>query len=322
MGNVKYRYNTRTLSYEQVETGLKARLLRLVFPLSTALVAAALVAFFIYPFVPSPQVKALQSENAQLELQYEILHKKMDQMQSVLGNLQNRDDNIYRVIFEAEPIPDNIRKMGVGGVNRYDYLEGYENSELIIEAHRRLDNLARQLVIQSVSFDSIFVLAKRKEDMVASIPAVQPVSNKDLTRMASGYGMRIHPVYKTKKMHYGMDFSAEKGTEIYATGNGVVTEVKSQSGFGKHVRIDHGYGYQTIYAHMSDYNVRKGQKVNRGEVIGYVGTTGTSTAPHLHYEVHRNGTPVNPANYYFNDLTPEEYEIMLQLSSQVNQSFD
>ena len=186
MGNVKYRYNTRTLSYERVETGWKARLLRLVFPVSTALVAAALVAFFIYPFVPSPQVKNLQRENAHLELQYQILNRKMDQMQAVLGDLQNRDDNIYRVIFEAEPIPDNIRKMGIGGVNRYDYLESYDNSALIMNAHHRLDNLARQMVIQSVSFDSIFALAKRKEDMIASIPA-------------------------------------EKGTEIYATGNGVIT---------------------------------------------------------------------------------------------------
>lgn len=322
MGNAKYRYNTRTLSYERVESGLKQRLLRLVFPLTTAAVAAALVVFFVYPFVPSPREQNLQRENAQLKLQFELLDKKMDHMQSVLANLEHRDNDIYRVIFEAEPIPENIRRMGVGGVNRYEKLEGYDNSKLLETAHRRLDSLARQLVIQSVSFDSIFKLAKKKEDMLASIPAIQPVSNKDLSRMASGYGMRIHPVYKTERMHAGMDFSAEKGTEIYATGNGTVVEVKRGSGFGKHVVIEHGYGYKTVYAHMSDYNVRKGQKVKRGEVIGYIGSTGISTAPHLHYEVHKNGRPVNPANYYFNDLSPEQYEEMLRISSQVNQSFD
>lgn len=322
MGNAKYRYNTRTLAYERVEGGIKARLLRLVFPLATALVAALLVVFFVYPFVPSPREKNLQTEYAQMELHYKLLERQMDHMQMVLADLQHRDDDIYRVIFEAEPIADNIRKMGVGGVNRYKDIEGYNNSSLIVDAHKRLDNLARQMVIQSVSFDTIFAMAKRKEDMLASIPAVQPVSNKDLTRMASGYGMRIHPVYKQPMMHYGMDFSAEKGTEIYVTGNGKVKEVKYQSGFGKHIVVDHGYGYETVYAHLSDYNVRRGQQVLRGEVLGYVGTTGTSTAPHLHYEVHRNGAPVNPANYYFNDLSPEEYEIMLQISSQVNQSFD
>ena len=247
----------------------------------------------------------------------------MRQIEIVLDDIQQRDDNIYRTIFEADPIPKSIRKQGFGGVNRYKKFAGYSNSDIIISTTKKIDQLTKQLYLQSKSFDDIINLTKDKSKMLASIPAIQPVSNKQLSRMASGYGYRIHPIYKTRKMHAGMDFSAKTGTEIYATGDGVISKVRrSKRGYGNHVKINHGFGYETLYAHMSKYIVRKGQKVKRGEVIGYVGNTGTSVAPHLHYEVHKNKRKINPVNFYYNDLNPEEYEKMIEISLQSNQSFD
>jgi len=283
--------------------------------------------FMIYitasKFIDSPKEKLLKKENSQLKSQYELLDKRMDQVTSVMNDIQRRDDEIYRIIFEAEPIAKEIREAGFGGVNRYKKLEGSKNSQLIIESAEKLDQITKQLYIQSKSFDEVHDMAVRKEEMLASIPAIQPVSNKDLKRMASGYGMRVHPIYKRRKMHSGMDFSAVKGTEIYATGQGKVVHVeKSRRGYGNHVIIDHGYGYKTLYAHMSKFNVRRGQEVKRGQVIGFVGNTGTSVAPHLHYEVIKNGQKVNPINFYFNDLSPEEYEQMIEFASQPTQSFD
>ena len=265
----------------------------------------------------------LNREIKQLSTQYELIQNKLTQVELVLDDLQQRDDNIYRVIFEADPIPKSIRKAGYGGVNRYKDLTGYNNSDLIISTANKIDQITKQLYIQSKSFDDIIELAKNKKDMLAATPAIQPVSNKDLSRMASGYGYRIHPIYKTRKLHTGMDFSAKTGTPIYATGNGKIEKVKkSRRGYGNYVIINHGYGYKTLYAHMSKYIVRKGQKVKRGDVIGYVGNTGMSMAPHLHYEVHKNGKKINPVNFYYNDLTPELYEKMLEICSQNNQSFD
>ena len=265
----------------------------------------------------------LNREIKNMVFQYNQIKDKLNQISLVMADLQNRDDNIYRVIFEAEPIPNSIRKAGYGGVNRYEALKGYNNSDLIINTTKKLDQISKQLYIQSKSFDEIIELAKHKSEMLAAIPAIQPVSNKNLSRMASGFGPRIDPIYKTKKFHAGMDFSAKTGTPIYATGNGKVIRVrKSRKGYGNHVKIDHGYGYITLYAHMQKYIVKKGQKVKRGEVIGYVGNTGKSVAPHLHYEVHKNGKKVNPVNFFYNDLTSEEYEKMIILSSQNNQSFD
>lgn len=273
--------------------------------------------------IDSPKEKLLKKENNQLKSQYELLNKRMDQVTAVLEDIQRRDDEIYRVIFEAEPIAKEIREAGFGGVNRYKKIEGYKNSELIIESAEKLDQITKQMYIQSKSFDEVHDLAVRKEEMLASIPAIQPVSNKELKRMASGYGMRMHPIYKRRKFHTGMDFSAERGTEIYATGAGTVVHVeKSQRGYGNHVVIDHGYGYKTLYGHMSKFNVRKGEEIKRGQVIGYIGNTGTSVAPHLHYEVIKSGEKVNPINYYFNDLTPQEYEQMIEFASQPTQSFD
>jgi murein DD-endopeptidase MepM/ murein hydrolase activator NlpD len=276
-----------------------------------------------FQFFDSPKEKILNREIKNLTTQFEVVQKKLSQVELVLDDVQKRDDNIYRVIFEADPIPSSIRKAGYGGVNRYQELNGFKNSDLIIETSKKIDQITKQLYIQSKSFDDIIELAQNKADMLAALPAIQPVSNTDLSRMASGWGYRIHPIYKTRKLHTGMDFSAKTGTPIYATGDGKISKVRrSRRGYGNHVVIEHGYGYKTLYAHMTKYIVKKGQKVKRGEVIGYVGSTGTSVAPHLHYEVHKDGRKINPVNFYYNDLNPDEYEKMLEISSQNNQSFD
>jgi len=323
MAKVKYYYDTKTLSYKRIELSGLNRLKRLFYFLIGSAFTGLIMVIVFFQFFDSPKEKKLNREIDILTTQYDIVEDKLNQVELVLDDIQNRDDNIYRVIFEAEPIPKSIRKAGYGGVNRYQNLKGYNNSELIINTSEKIDQITKQLYIQSKSYDDIIELAKNKADMLAALPAIQPVSNKNLSRMASGYGYRIHPIYKTRKMHSGMDFSAKTGTEIYATGDGKISKVrKSRRGYGNHVVIEHGYGYKTLYAHMSKYIVRKGQKVKRGEVIGYVGSTGTSVAPHLHYEVHKDGKKINPVNFYYNDLNPEEYEKMLEISSQNNQSFD
>ena len=323
MARIKYRFNTKTLSYEKIELDWRKRVLKA----STFMIASVFMGFVIYvsanELIDSPKEKLLKKENSQLKAKYELLDQRMIQAEGVLADIQRRDDDIYRVIFEADPIPNEIREAGFGGVNRYKNLEGYKNAELIIESSSQLDQITKQLYIQSKSYDEVYSMAIKKEKMLASIPAIQPVANKDLKRMASGYGMRMHPIYKKRKKHTGMDFSAETGTEIYATGEGKVILVEnSRRGYGNHVIIDHGYGFKTLYAHMSKFNVRSGQEIKRGEVIGFVGNTGHSVGPHLHYEVIKNEEKVNPINYYFNDLTPEEYEQMIELSSQPTQSFD
>ena len=323
MAKVKYYYDTKTLSYKRIELSGLNKLKRLFYFLIGSAFTGLLMVIIFFQFFDSPKEKRLNREIDVLTTQYEIVDDKLRQVELVLDDVQNRDDNIYRVIFEADPIPKSIRKAGYGGVNRYANLKGLNNSDLIINTSEKVDQISKQLYIQSKSFDDIIELAKNKSDMLAALPAIQPVSNKNLSRMASGYGYRIHPIYKTRKLHTGMDFSAKSGTPIYATGDGKISKVRrSRRGYGNHVIIDHGYGYKTLYAHMKKYAVKKGQKVKRGEVIGYVGNTGTSVAPHLHYEVHKDGKKINPVNFYFNDLNPEEYEKMLEISSQNNQSFD
>ena len=323
MAKVKYYYDTKTLSYKQIKLSKLNKIKNFFYFIIGSAFTGLLMVMVFFQFFDSPKEKMLNREIKQLSTQYELIQNKLTQVELVLDDLQQRDDNIYRVIFEADPIPKSIRKAGYGGVNRYKDLTGYNNSDLIISTANKIDQITKQLYIQSKSFDDIIELAKNKKDMLAAIPAIQPVSNKDLSRMASGYGYRIHPIYKTRKLHTGMDFSAKTGTPIYATGNGKIEKVKkSRRGYGNYVIINHGYGYKTLYAHMSKYIVRKGQKVKRGDVIGYVGNTGMSMAPHLHYEVHKNGKKINPVNFYYNDLTPELYEKMLEICSQNNQSFD
>ena len=323
MAKVKYYYDTKTLSYKRIEISGLNKLKRLFYFITASAFTGLIMIIFFFQFFDSPKEKRLNREIDILTSQYEIVEDKLNQVELVLDDIQNRDDNIYRVIFEADAIPKSIRKAGYGGINRYQNLKGYSNSELIIKTSEKIDQISKQLYIQSKSYDEIIELAKNKAGMLAALPAIQPVSNKNLSRMASGYGYRIHPIYKTRKLHTGMDFSAKTGTPIYATGDGKISKLKrSRRGYGNHVIIDHGYGYKTLYAHMQKYIVKKGQKVTRGEVIGYVGNTGTSVAPHLHYEVIKDNKKINPANFYYNDLTPDEYERMLEISSQNNQSFD
>ena len=323
MGKNKYKYNPKTLDYELVSLTLTDRIKKILSFVITGLVFASMIIFIAYTFFDSPRETALRRENKQLQIQYSLLNQRLNNLENVLVDIQNRDDNIYRTIFEAEPIPDNIRKAGIGGANRYRDLEGFEYSDVVVETTKQLDLIEKQLYIQSKSFDEVIEMAINKEEMLASIPAIQPISNKNLKRMASGYGYRMHPIYKTRKLHTGMDFTAPTGTEIFATGNGIIKKVvRSRRGYGYHVVIDHGFGYQTLYAHMSKFNVIRGQRIRRGDVIGYVGSTGTSTAPHLHYEVHKDGKKINPINFYFNDLSPEEYDKMIEISSSTNQSFD
>lgn len=287
------------------------------------MVFASIILFVAYTFFDSPKEIALKRENEQLKLQYTVINNDVAQIKDVLSNIIHRDNNIYRVIFEAEPISKDVREAGVGGVNRYIGLEGYEFSELIINTRKTIDNISQKLYIQSKSFDEIVELAKQKEVLLQSIPAIQPIPNEDLTRVASGFGYRIHPIHKIRKMHTGMDFTAPTGTHIYATGDGVVESVtSSKRGYGNHIVIKHRFGYKTRYAHMSKFNAKEGQHVKRGDIIGYVGNTGSSTGPHLHYEIEKDNKKVNPYNYYFNDLTPEEFDRMIELSSSANQSFD
>lgn len=323
MAKAKYKFNPNSLSYEKIEKSKKEKLKFLLTYAVALIVAGVIVNIAYFSFFDSPKEKQLKRENSQMVSQYEFLKKRVDQMDKVLEDIQNRDDNIYRVIFEAEPIPSSIREAGFGGVNRYAHLEGMKNSEIVIETAKKLDKISKQMYIQSKSYDEIVELAKNKEQMLAAIPAIMPISNNDLKRTASGWGWRIHPIYKIRKFHYGMDFTAPTGTEIYATGDGVVTNVStSRRGYGMKIVINHGYGYETLYAHLSKFNVRKGQKVKRGDVIGFVGSTGTSTAPHLHYEVHKDGNKVNPMHFYFNDLDAEEFDKMVMISSNSGQSFD
>ena len=323
MAKIKYYYDTQTLSYKRIQLSKLEKTKKYLIFFSSSIFLSLVIIIMFFQFFDSPKEKRLKDEIYNLTSQYYVINNNMKQIEVVLDDIQERDDNIYRTIFEADPIPNSIRKQGFGGVNRYKKFEGYSNSKIIINTTRKIDQLTKQLYLQSKSFDEIINLAKNKSEMLASIPAIQPVSNKNLSRMASGYGYRIHPIYKTRKLHTGMDFSAKTGTEIYATGDGVISKIRrSKRGYGNHVKINHGFGYETLYAHMSKYIVKRGQKVKRGEVIGYVGSTGTSVAPHLHYEVHKDKRRINPVNFYYNDLNPEEYEKMIEISSQSNQSFD
>ncbi|MBV1922481.1 MAG: M23 family metallopeptidase, partial [Flavobacteriaceae bacterium] len=262
-------------------------------------------------------------ELGNMELQFELINKKMKEAEMVLSEVESRDNNIYRVYFEANPIPEEQRKAGFGGINRYRDLEGFDNSNLIISTSKRIDILTKQIVVQSKSLDEIAKLAEEKEKLLTSIPAIQPVRNEDLTRMASGFGYRTDPFTKARKKHWGMDFTAPRGTPVYASGDGKVIQAdNTASGYGKHIRIDHGYGYISLYAHLYKYNVRKGNKVKRGDLIGFVGSTGRSEAPHLHYEVFKDKERINPINFYYGNLSPEEFAELLKIASQENQSLD
>ncbi len=324
MSKVKYRFNTKSLTYEKVRTTFVERFWQFLSYIATGLVFATLTIFLSRQFLPSPTEKKKNREIEALQLQYDLLHKKMDQAELVLKDLEDRDDNIYRAIFESEPLPKSMRYGGSGGSDKYSIFDTYDNTDLLKTTTERMDRISKQIYVQSKSFDEVVNLAKSKEKLIASIPAIMPINQKDLSHaVTSGFGWRTHPIYKTMEFHPGMDFSAEQGTPIYATGDGVVQQADNLAqGYGNHVVINHGFGYQTLYGHMSRIKAIAGQKVSRGQLIGYVGSTGLSTAPHIHYEVIKNGEKVNPINYYYNDLSPEQYQLLVELSKKASQSFD
>ncbi|MFV0249240.1 MAG: M23 family metallopeptidase [Tenacibaculum sp.] len=322
MAKVKYYYDSETLSYRKIESNANDKYKKILLAISSVFLIAFLGFIGFSQFLITPKERGQKRELENLKLHYELLSKRMEESSEILAELQIRDNAIYRTFFEVTPIADEQRKAGFGGVNRYKHLDGFENSNMIKDVTKKLDILSKQMVVQSKSLDEVVNLAKAKEKMLASIPAIKPVKSQDVTRMASGYGMRLHPMLKTWLMHNGMDFTAPTGTPIYASGDGKIIRATRSGTFGNVVYINHGYGYKTIYAHMSKFAVKKGQKVFRGDLIGYVGNTGRSVAPHLHYEVHKNDQPVNPIYYYYGNLTPEEFVAMQKASQQKGQSYD
>lgn len=323
MKKQKFRYNPETLSYVAVEVTWRERILKTLLVLAPAIVFGFLFQFLFAIIFPSAAEKALERENAYLREQHEAMSNEMNLVSAVLEDLEKRDNEIYRVVFNADRFPDEMRELGTGGASEYDHLKGFEVSDQVIANAKKLRELQKRIYAQSISFDEVISLAREKEKMLACVPSVQPISNEDLTRISSGYGWRIDPIYKTQKMHWGIDFTAETGTNVYATGNGVIKEIEEKLwGYGISVIIDHGFGYTTRYAHLSGYTVKVGDKVTRGQLIGYVGSTGKSTSPHLHYEVEKNGVKINPIHFFHSEVDSEEYERLLQMSTNANQTFD
>ena len=324
MNKVKYRFNTKSLTYEKVSVTFKERFWKVLSYLATGLVFATFTILVSQKVLPSPSEKKQNREIEALTLQYNIVNEKLKEMEQVLIDLEERDDNIYRSIFEAEPLPKSMRNAGYGGSDRYSKFDSYDNAELMKQTAERLDKIGKRLYVQSRSFDEVVKLAKSKEQLINSIPAIMPINKKDLSHaVTSGFGWRTHPIYKTQEFHPGMDFTAVQGTPIYATGDGVVERADNMAqGYGNHVVINHGFGYQTLYGHMSRIKCKAGEKVKRGQLIGYVGSTGLSTAPHVHYEVIKNGNKTNPISYYYSDLSPLQYQQLVENSKNVTQSFD
>ncbi len=323
MKKIKYYYNTNTLRYEKLETPLRVRLLRVFGFIAAALVTAALISFVAFQFIGSPKEKILEQQNRAMRENYKELDEELNSVQKQMKELEKRDNDVYRAIFEANPIPDSARAKELEEKLEIATVERIKDNQLVASITNTLNNLMSRIAAQKKSYDEVDELVKNKEKLLSHTPAIQPVSNKDLNRIASGYGYRIDPVYKTTKFHAGLDFSAPQGTPIYATADGVVSTAGSTgNGYGNHVIINHSYGYETLYGHMVRVKVKNGQAIKRGEVIGWVGSTGKSTGPHCHYEVHKNGEKINPIYFFFNDLTPEQFDLLLKKAAASNQSLD
>jgi len=323
MARIKYYYDTETCKYERIKTTTGDIILNALGILSLTLAMAAGILLISSSYFESPKELLLKNEVKEMEFYYDNLLLEVNKLQAQLESMEHRDDNIYRVVLGAEPIDKSIRVAGIGGIDRYEDVreKNIIHEDIIVKLNENVDNLRRKIYIESKSQDEVVELAENKEKLFAAIPAIQPIANKQLIALASGFGLRIHPIYKVRKMHTGIDFAAAIGTPIYATADGVIDkEDVSFSGYGKVIEIDHGFGYRSRYAHMHGFAVRQGQKVKRGDLIGYVGNTGLSTAPHLHYEVFVNGVHANPVHYFFNDLNPAEYERIIELASVENQS--
>ncbi len=322
MRKVYYIFNPATRTYDRVYPNLAQRFLTLLrrFLLFVIFGGLSFLAFFL--LIETPSMKDLQAENSKLLSQYSILSQRLDDAMEVLEEIQQRDDNMYRVVLNSEPVSSTVRNAGYGGTNRYNELMNMDNSALVVETTQKMDMLAKQMYIQIKSFDELVKLSKEQDEYLRHIPAIQPIANRDLKRTASGYGRRIDPVYKVPKFHHGMDFSCDVRTPIYATADGKVVSAKWESGYGWTVELDHGYGYRTRYAHLHSFTVKKGQQVVRGEQIALSGNSGKSTGPHLHYEVVVNGRKVNPINYYFMDLDADGYDEMLRMAENHGKVFD
>jgi murein DD-endopeptidase MepM/ murein hydrolase activator NlpD len=319
--NINYKYNPETLDYEEINLSIWGRIKKLSYYLIAAVVFSITILSISFYNISNYINNEAAKENQSLRQEISVFNKDLNLILDVLNDVQDRDDNIYRAIFEADPYPDYKRQLGTGGnPMKFKKYENIQYEDLVVEIAQKLELIEKKLSSQSKSFDEVFELTKEKQIMLKAIPSIQPISNRDLTRIASGYGLRMHPIYKILKMHKGMDFTAPVGTEIYSTGDGVVERVAWTGGYGKTIMINHGYGYKTRYAHCSKYNCKKGQKVKRGDLIGFVGNTGQSTAPHLHYEVFKNKKQINPVNFFFNDLSPEEYDKVIEISSRPTQS--
>jgi murein DD-endopeptidase MepM/ murein hydrolase activator NlpD len=323
MKKIKYYFDTHTLRYEKLVTPLRVKLLKVFAFIATAIVTAGIIVAIAFQYIDSPKTIMLEQQNSDLRDNYSTLQQQVTQLQQKMDELLNRDNNVYRSIFESSPIPDSARLKAMEKSREVQLVTGLGETDLVQNIGSQLNRLSLLVAYQERSFNDIEAMVKNKEKLLAAIPAIQPVSDKDLTRIASGFGTRIDPVYKVPKFHAGLDFTAPIGTPIYATADGTVTDAGFNSGgYGNRVIIDHGFGYETLYGHMYRVKVRVGQRIRRGEVIGYVGSTGKSTGPHCHYEVHRNGNPVDPVYYFYNDLTPEQYDRLLKLAQTANQSFD
>ena len=325
MSKSKFYYDKSSLSFKEIKVSSRTKLINVTTFIFVTFIFGVVSLFILLntPYFNTPKELSQERELKNYEIQIDILNNRLNKLETVLNDLESRDNNIYRVLFEANPIDPDIRKAGFGGINRYSNLEGFENSDLIVETTKKIDILTKQIVIQSKSLDEIESLAKNKQLMLAAIPSIQPIKNDDLNRIASGFGIRTDPFDKSRKMHSGIDFSAPKNTPVYAASNGIVKRADNRAiGYGKHIRIDHGFGYLTLYAHLNSYNVKRGQNVKKGDIIGFVGNTGRSKGVHLHYEVHKDGKKVNPVNYFYSNLSPEEFDEILKISSQENQSLD
>lgn len=322
MSKTKYKYNPKTLNYDEVEVTWRNRLKKLSFHLISGVVFSLILIGFSYSTIKNWGKAEGERELEVMRLQLEEQNELISFSEEVLKDIEKRDTEIYRALFNADPYPVYKRISGTGGnPSKYKAFEGLTHEELILEVAKKIEQFEKGLVAQSKSFDEVVSLVKRKEEMLRCIPSIQPISNKDLTRIASGFGYRMHPVHRILKMHAGLDFTATTGTNIYATGDGVVIKADNEmSGYGNMVIINHGFGYQTRYAHCESFSVKVGQKVSRGDVIALIGNTGISTGPHVHYEVRKNGEAVDPVHYFFNDLTPEEYEKVIEIASRPTSS--
>ena len=323
MAKRQYKYNPDSLSYEEVKVSFTRKVLRAVLWIAPSVVIGLMLSLLFSKQINSPSENRLKSDLEANRIEMERMRENIKFYNDVLDVIEGRDEDLYRNVLYADEFPEELRRMGTGGSDKYSHLKGISNDDLMIQVSFEMDRLERRMNAQSMSFRELIDLVKDKENMITCVPSIQPVRNSDLKRAIGGFGWRIDPIYRTRHMHTGIDFTADRGTEVYATGDGVVEEIEVRGwGYGKSILINHGYGYQTLYAHLSAFNVKKGDKVKRGQLIGRVGSTGRSTGPHLHYEVIKSGTKVNPIGYFHSDLSPEQYEQLLEASKNSHKTLD